>query len=503
MVDEDPKANDGNNSPAPHGQTTQKWWTDEEERRVKRKLDLNVLPLMFILYMLSSLDRSNIGNAKAKMVPDLGLSDSQFQWLLTIFFIAYLLFQSGMILYAIIPPRVFVATCVFTWGLASTLQGTAQSWSGMMAARFFMGVAESCWGTGAAWYYTTLFPRREIGFRFAVFICGSAVASAFSGALAYGLLQAKSAIAPWRLLFIIEGIPTLLMAPVTYYLLPNSLSTARFLNDRERKIALARLLMQEGETVADLGPDDVDKAAQDESNLKAPLPEKRALEDLKARFDPRAGLEAFKEPLPYITAVLYFLLNTSYSSLPVYLPTILQGLGYNSIDAQGYSAPPYVCAFVVALGSAFAALAAAGYMVLGTSTSDHARYGACFMVAIGLFSFITLVLYWLLSNQTGKSKRGVALSILGTVGQGGTLLGTRLFPAKEGPRYQKGFFVCGSLLFFAVALIFVTLSVMFLSNRRRERLRPLGKNLTEEEMRERDRDVALNGSKSVYFRWTL
>ncbi|KAK0533143.1 hypothetical protein OC835_003110 [Tilletia horrida] len=495
---------------------TGRWWTDEEERQVRRKVDLNVLPLMFVLYALAFLDRSNIGNAKVQLVPDLGFSDSQFQWLLTIFYIAYILFQWCMIFYAIFPPRKFVAICVFFWGLASTLQATAYNWSGMMAARFFMGIFEAAWSTGVAFFFTTLFTKKEIGFRFAIFVSGSAVASAFAGALAYGLLQTNTAIAPWRLLFVIEGAPTILMAPFVWFFLPDDLSSARFLSDRERKIALCRLAEQEGD-LAGSADGAEDQAAEGKGALAMSAREK-AVEEIKAKFNPRAGIEAFKEPLAYCAAALYFLLNCSYSSLPIYLPTILQGLGYSSINAQGYSAPPYVCAFVVALTAAFvsdrtgyrgtpcifmATLAAVGYIILGTSTEDHTRYGACFMVAIGLFSFIPLVIYWLLLNQSNKSKRGVALAILGTTGQCGTILGTRLFPAKDGPRYQRGFFVCGSLLFFAALLVCVSLGCMLLSNARKEKRCPLKAGLSPEQEREKQRDIAANGEKSDYYRWTL
>ncbi|CAD6968767.1 unnamed protein product [Tilletia controversa] len=499
-------------------ESSARWWTDEEDRRVRRKVDFNVLPLMFILYMLAFLDRSNIGNAKSTMVPDLGMSDSQFQWLLTIFYIAYILFQWCMIFYAIFPPSKFVAICVLFWGIASALQSTAQSWSAMMAARFFMGIAEAAWGTGVAFFFTTLFPRREVGFRFAVFVSGSAVASAFSGALAYGLLQADTSIAPWRLLFAVEGMPTILMAPVTWYFLPDDLATARFLTPRERRIAVARLVEQEPESAPELRenrPKDVSEGGAMESTNQPLSARERAIQDIKSKFDPTAGLEAFKEPLAYVTAILYFLLNTSYSSLPVYLPSILQGLGYSSIDAQGYSAPPYVCAFVVALTASYisdrtgyrgtpcvlmALLGGVGYIILAVSTSNHARYAACFIVAIGLFSFIPLVLYWLLSNQHGKSKRGVALAILATTGQVGTVLGTRLFPQGK---YQRGFFVCGSLLFFAALLICVSLGCMIRSNAKKERRCPIKGGMSEERKKERDHDIALKGEKSDFFRWTL
>lgn len=77
-----------------------KWWTDEEEARVRRKLDWNILPMLFIIYGAAYIDRSNIGNAKtAGMNVDLGISDIQYRLITTIFIISYILFQWLLLFY--------------------------------------------------------------------------------------------------------------------------------------------------------------------------------------------------------------------------------------------------------------------------------------------------------------------------------------------------------------------------------------------------------------------
>lgn len=146
-----------------------KWWTDEEETAVVRKLDLHILPWLFCVYGLAFIDRSNIGNAKtAGMDKDLHLTDGKYRLLTSIFYIAYIVFQFLLLFYLIIPANVWIAITLFTWGLASSLQATAQSWSAMMAARFFIGMAEAGFGTGVALYLGFFYPRQSIGIRFAV-----------------------------------------------------------------------------------------------------------------------------------------------------------------------------------------------------------------------------------------------------------------------------------------------------------------------------------------------
>lgn len=106
------------------------------------------------------------------------------------------------------------------WGLASVLQSTATGWSGLMACRFFLGVAEAGFGTATALYYScewkekpsrpcaaarltaraVFYPKEEIGFRFAIFLTSSALGSCIAGSIAYGIQQTHSAVEPWRLL---------------------------------------------------------------------------------------------------------------------------------------------------------------------------------------------------------------------------------------------------------------------------------------------------------------
>ena len=98
-------------------------YTPDEERRVKRKLDTRLVLFVALLYMLSFLDRSNIGNAKvAGLSQDLKLSDDQFEWLLTAFYISYVLFEWMTLCYKIFPPHIYISCCVCACALASPVK---------------------------------------------------------------------------------------------------------------------------------------------------------------------------------------------------------------------------------------------------------------------------------------------------------------------------------------------------------------------------------------------
>ena len=79
-----------------------------------------------------------------------------------------------------------------------------------------------------------------------MFASAAPLASTFAGALAYGITREKSSFHPWRLLFLVEGVPTMLMAPIAYFFIPDSPDKARFLNSEEKEIARARAIRQAG-----------------------------------------------------------------------------------------------------------------------------------------------------------------------------------------------------------------------------------------------------------------
>lgn len=106
-----------------------------------------------------------------------------------------------------------------------------------MACRFFLGWAETMFGPGVPLYFSFFYPREMLGLRFGIFLSGAALANVYGNLLAYGLGQAHSSISSWKFLFIIEGVPTVLLAVATYFFLPDSPTTAKFLNEREREVA--------------------------------------------------------------------------------------------------------------------------------------------------------------------------------------------------------------------------------------------------------------------------
>ncbi|KAI0403252.1 major facilitator superfamily domain-containing protein [Xylaria palmicola] len=416
------------------------------ERRVVRKIDLHLIPLVMSLYLVAFLDRSNIGNAQvAGMGEDLGLSDDQYQWLLTIFYIPYIVFEWTALMWKAVPPHWWAFACVLVWGIASTLQAAAYNWSGLMASRFFLATAEAGFAPGIPYLLSFFYKRRELGVRCGFYVSAAPLATTFAGALAYGITSGHPAIANWRLLFIVEGIPSVLLAFVAFKYMPDSADTAHFLNEEEKQVAKTRALQQTGsEGTARIG----------HVNIKETL---HALRDIKT----------------WIPPLMYFSCNVSYSSLPVFLPVILQNMDFTAVNAQGLSAPPYFLAFLVCVTTTWIAdrtqqrgwmlvglslVGGVGYILLATCKGVGVRYFAVFLAAAGVFSCIANILPWTINNQGSDAKRGAGIALLNIIGQAGPLLGTRVFPARERPYYVKGMSICAAFMFFN-ALLALTLRV--------------------------------------------
>jgi hypothetical protein len=441
------------------------------ESRVLHKLDTHLLPLLSTLYLLAFLDRSNIGNAKiAGLQDDLNLSPSQYTWLLTIFYIAYILFTPCALLWNLIPPHIWAAFCVFGWGTVSAAQAGTTSWSGMMVCRFLMGGLEVAYGPGVTYFLSFFYLRHELGFRAGLFLSAAPLANMFAGALAYGITSGDGEeLAKWRVLFLVEGLPTVGMSVVTWWFLPDGPEKARFLSEEEKEVARKRGVRRAG----------------DKEGVRG-IVWKEVLDGLK---DGKGWILGVSSPLHHkditnLLKLMYFSGNVAFSSLPVFLPTILNEMGFSSINAQGLTAPPFFLAFLVVIATTYiadrtqqrgatiailTAIGGIGYVILAAANSTGAKYFGIFLAAGGIFPAIGNVLPWVTNNQGSDTRRGAGVVILNLVGQCGPLLGTRLYPSSEGPRFVKGHSVCAAFMFFFCFLSLLLRTVLAWENKRLDR----------------------------------
>lgn len=433
-------------------------YTAEEEKRVVRKFDLHLMTFIGALYLVSYLDRSNIGNANtAGLSKDLKIPDVKYQWLLTIFYIAYITFQWLTILWKVLLPKQYIFSMVIGWGIVSTCHAATHHWRELMALRFLLGIFEAGFGPGVPYYLSFFYYRHEIGFRIGMFLVAPPVAAAFAGAIAYAITKHEDniSIEPWRLLFIIEGIPTIFLGILCYWCIPNNSKSARGLTPREREIAASRTLKQLGS---------IDRAH--EVKLKEALLSITDVKTLCCMF-------------------MYFGINVSFSTLPVYLPTIIKTMGYSASTSQGLTAPPYLAAAAMTLAvtylsdrwrqrgyfiAAFLTLTSIGYLILVTVNVKHtgARYFATFLCSCGLYPSVAILVCWLGDMHGEDGKRTYGYIAMQCVGQCGPILGTRIYPASDAPKYKKGYWIAFGFLIASACMALFLRSYLWRLNKQLE-----------------------------------
>ncbi|RMJ20126.1 hypothetical protein CDV36_000212 [Fusarium kuroshium] len=448
---------------------------------IRRKFDRHVMPLVCVLYVLSYLDRGNIGNAKtAGAQDDLGLSDSQWAWVLNSFYICYTLFEWTTLLWKLLPAHLYISILCLLWGIVATCTGVVKNMAGLCACRAALGILEAAFGAGAPYYLSLFYQRRELGLRVSILIGMSPLANCFAASVAYGISQINASLEPWRLILLLEGAPAIIVAPFVYFFLADSAQEAKFLNEDEKEAATARL-------------------GTKDTTEKTKLNWKQVT----------AGLSDYQ---PYVHALIHFCCNYSFAGLANFLPTIVQALGYSSIKAQGLTAPPYAAAFVLCIAAAFfsdkfghrgfviagcSAMAGVGYLLLAIvedTNRMNIRYLGIWFAVMGVFPSLTLNITWLLNNQGGETKRGIGIAVIAILGQCSSFLSSAMYPKKDAPFFVRGCAI-GCALTFMITILSLGLHFK-LDHENRKRDREFGPVEDHEQL-----DVTLMGDKHPKFRY--
>ncbi|KAI1435820.1 major facilitator superfamily domain-containing protein [Xylaria sp. CBS 124048] len=426
--------------------------TPDEESLVIRKLDRRIMPLVFVIYSLSVLDRSNLGNAHvAGLDESIGLEGDQYAMLGTLFYVTYIIFQGATAGWKHFPAHAWVAFVVFSFATISASQAAVQNYGGMLVLRLLLGATEAMY-SGVPVYLSFFYPRDRVGFRQGIFLSGSALANAYGGALGYAITHIKSHIDPWRILFLIEGLPSLIMAVVAWFCFPDDIETASFLTQREKQVA--RYMVGRDQTA--------DVVAHTGLRLK----------DFWA---------AFRDWRSYLTGVMYFSCNVSFASLPLFVPAIIAEIGdFTRIQANGLSAPPYLLTFILIILFGFVSdrlkmrgpfvclfslIAAVGFLLLATTEGAVPRYFGVYL-AITIFVSVAILIPWVSNSHATESKRAGGWAIFATFGQAGPLLGTNIFPSNEAPYYRKGSWISFSFCILVAMTSAVFSLLLYRENKR-------------------------------------
>ena len=366
------------------------------------------------------------------LVPDLDLFGYRFNWALTIFYISYISAEiPSNIILKLVGGRFYLPSLVIAFGLISMCTSFVNNYEGLLACRFFLGLAEGGTMPGIAYYLSCFYQRHELLLRLGLFIQGASLAGAFGGLLAAGLSPipkwgvASRPIHDWRNIFFFEGLFTLLVSSVAFFILPSRPDECKFLTPRDRYIALERMNREHKES---------------------------ADEKTRAHHVRRAILNINN----IICALAFFFINVSVQSFSLFLPSILSALGWTALKTQFYTVPPYACAciwsvIVFRLSDHYrqrgifllfgCILAIIGYVVIANAKTDSIKYLGVFLAASGAFPGGPALMAWGLNNAAGPSIRAVSGAYIVAMGSGGAILATWTYVEKDKPLYKRGHYI--------------------------------------------------------------
>ena len=438
------------------------------------KIDLRVMPFLCILYLLAFLDRVNIANARSfGLQKDLHLTKNlQYNTALTIFFVPYVLFEiPSNILMKRFSPRVWLSGCMFLFGVVSICQGLTSNYGGLLTTRFFLGLFEAGMFPGCFYLIGMWYQRSEAQRRYSFFFSSTTLAGAFGGLLAsaIGKMDGLRGYHGWRWIFILEGVLTAVVAIAFFLLIPSFPEDATWLTQEEKDYVKARLQVDQGRSAAE---------------------RKITLRDVG---------RVFKDYKVFLGGLMYFGLVVPAYGYAFFAPSILATYGYSAISSQLHSVPPWAAAFVFAMLIAFASdfakhrfaftiipicVAIAGFGILITVHHNRAlEYAALFLVTMGTYSAMPVIVCWFNMNLGGHHRRAVGTAWQVGFGNIGGIIATYAFIQTDAPYYKKGHSICLAFLCLsAFSSLCYGVGVVY-ENRKRDRT-PVDVGLSEYEKTE-------------------
>jgi ACS family tartrate transporter-like MFS transporter len=212
-------------------------------QRARRRIAYRLLPFVFLIYVVNYIDRVNVSFANLRMSADLGFSDRIYGLGVGMFYLTYVLFEiPGAVIAERWSARKWIARIMISWGIVTALTGFVHTAGQFYAARFLLGVAESSFFPAMIVYLTHWFRMRERGRAIACLYAAVPAASLIGSPLAGWLLGVHwQSLAGWRWLFILEGIPAIVLGIITIFYLTDWPAQARWLPEQERTWLVSEL----------------------------------------------------------------------------------------------------------------------------------------------------------------------------------------------------------------------------------------------------------------------
>jgi MFS family permease len=285
------------------------------ETKTYHKVDVRLIPFLFLCYILAYLDRVNVGFAKLQMLKDLSMSDAAFATGAGIFFIGYFFFEvPSNVLLKKFGARLWIARIMISWGVVSACMIFVRGEWSFYALRFLLGLAEAGFFPGVIFYLTLWYPSTHRSTRTAWFVAAIAVSGVVGNPISGWIMDTLSGamnLTGWQWLFLAEGIPSIIVGFWVIYYLNSSIEEANWLTADEKALLKDNLV------------------AEDMHKTEHRL------------------IDAFTSGKVWVLCAIYFTLMIGLYGIAFWLPTIVKGFGTKGYLGVGLiTAIPYAVAVI-------------------------------------------------------------------------------------------------------------------------------------------------------------
>ena len=339
-----------------------------DEDAIYRKVSWRLVPFLLLCYVVAYLDRVNVGFAKLQMLSDLKFSETIYGLGAGIFFIGYFIFEvpSNVILHKV-GARVWIARIMISWGILSAAMMFVTSPTMFYVMRFLLGVAEAGFFPGIILYLTYWYPAKRRGRVTALFMTAIALAGVIGGPISGWILREMagvSGLAGWQWMFLLEGIPSILVGFIVLFYLDDRIAKAHWLTPADKSILERNI------------------ASEDAEKEDPPL------------------LAVLSSPRVWLMSTIYFCLVAGLYGVSFWLPTIIKSTGVKDNFAIGVlSAVPY----------AFAVVA----MIIASRSADARRERRWHVAVPALLGALGLVLSVVWGQNTALAMAALTLATMG------------------------------------------------------------------------------------------
>ncbi|PBK80309.1 MFS general substrate transporter [Armillaria gallica] len=396
------------------------------ERRVLRRLDLRIMPSLILMSLFSFLARANVVLATpSSLLQTLHMTDQQFLTVLAMFIVPLALFEtpSNYMLKYFSAPHWF-AFLLLGWGATDMIIAASRNYSTLIGLRFLLGSFEAGFFPGMIYFLTFWYRLQERAIRLSYVIAGAPLGGAFGGSIAYGvgLMNGARGLQAWRWLFIIEGAPSCILAIIVYFFFPSYPERAAWLSPDDRLLAVRRLNQESSKSLG------------------------------HAMITWDGAKAALKDWRLYLHYIVFISVSVPFSSIALFTPTIVNGLGYKGLNAQLFTVPPFAVADRYRIwsmcGMMSMVLAGITFIIHGSlpPTSFKARYA---MLCLGtMFSYAgnPSLLAWLTGNLRDTNATTLAIPVNLAFGASGQMIGIFIYKSSEAPGYATGHFTNGAVM---------------------------------------------------------